>query len=66
MAALIPFRVRVMRCIEAWVDVQAASPQDAERLAAAVLGVTNVFPRSAIRADLVAGARLPAGIEDED
>ena len=66
MAALIPFRVRVRRSIEDWVDVQAASPQQAEVLAAAVPGVMNVFPRSAVRADLIAGARLPAGIEDED
>lgn len=43
-----PWRVRVMRRIEVFVDVEAIDAEDAERKAIAVPGVVHVFPRSAV------------------
>jgi hypothetical protein len=42
-----PWRVRVMRKIEAFVDVEATSVADAETKASHVPGVVHVFPQSA-------------------
>ena len=43
------WRVRVMRKIEAFVDVQAYSAEGAESEAAKVPGVVHVFPKSAVK-----------------
>ena len=42
------YRVRVYRKVEAWVEVKATSPIEAESEAYKVPGVVNVFPKSAI------------------
>lgn len=58
-----PWRVRVIRAVELWVDVQAESSAQAETLARNLPQVLSVFGGSAIRADKLAGERM-AGVEE--
>ena len=51
MARRLPWRVRVIRRAEAWVDVEAFTVADAEIEASKAPGVMSVFPNSAVRAD---------------
>jgi hypothetical protein len=63
MASLKPWRVRVMRAVELWVDVRAESPAQAEALARNLPQVLSVFGQSAVRADKLAGDRA-VGVEE--
>ncbi len=60
----IVWRVRVKRAIEAWVDVSAHDPAEAELEAAKVPGVLSVFGKSAIRGDEAARPEPPEGVRD--
>ena len=46
-----PWRVRVQRLIEDWVDVQAPSAQEAEQAVVGRPGVISVFAGSAVSAE---------------
>lgn len=59
------WRVRVSRCIEAFVDVSAHDDAEAEAEAAKVPGVVSVFARSAIRADQVATPEPAIGVRED-
>lgn len=61
-----PWRVRVRRAIETWVDVEATSGPEAESEAAKVPGVISVFGRSALRGDESAKPLPLPGVEDEE
>lgn len=63
MARLAQFRVRVIRCAEGFIDVEAYDPEDAEKAALAMPGVKSVFAKSAIRTDLADEVPLTFGIE---
>jgi hypothetical protein len=65
MSRQIIWRVRVKKAIEAWVDVEAPTPAQAELEAAKVIGVISVFGKSAIRGDEAAMPERPAGVRDE-
>ena len=65
MARSIPWRVRVNRATEAWVEVQALTVVEAEAEAAKVPGVISVFGRSAIRSDESAVPERPAGVRED-
>jgi hypothetical protein len=60
----VPWRVRVKRAEEVWVDVAAVSAIDAEIEAAKLPRVLAVFNRSAIRADEKAPEERPAGVSE--
>jgi hypothetical protein len=60
-----PWRVRVRRTVETWIDVSAHDKNEAERLAAVYPQVLAVLPGSAIRADLKESEPRDVGIEDE-
>jgi hypothetical protein len=47
----VPYRVRVWLSTESWVEVDAISKEEAEKIAATLYSVTKVFPGSAVRAD---------------
>jgi len=59
-----PWRVRVMRKIEAFVDVEATGVDDAEAKAAGVPGVVHVFPRSALPVEIKLIPESQAVVED--
>lgn len=59
------WRVRVKRAQEAWVEVSAHTAAGAEDEAMKVLGVMQVFGRSAVRSDEAAAPERPAGVRDE-
>lgn len=63
MNSMKPWRVRVMRAVEVWVDVQAESSAQAEALARNLPQTLSVFGGSAIRADRLAGDRV-IGVEE--
>lgn len=65
MARPTPWRVRTLRLMEVWVDVEATSSLEAETLAAAFPGVQSVFGRSAVPADRLADKTPPAGVLDD-
>ena len=60
-----PWRVRVSRLLESWVDVEAYTASEAHAEAWNFPGVRNVFPGSAIRTDEVSDAERPVGVRDE-
>jgi hypothetical protein len=60
-----PYRVRVHRKIEDWVEVEAADAAEAERLAINIPGVISVFPRSAMLGDKPVPREAQQGIETE-
>lgn len=59
-----PYRVRVIRQSEAWVDVEAPSKEGAFHEAAKVPGVISVFLGSAIRADEQPESERMPGVVD--
>ena len=65
MARPVPWRVRVKRSVEAWVEVQASSGPEAEVEAAKIPGVVSVFGRSAIYGDESIGPNRLEGVRDE-
>jgi hypothetical protein len=60
-----PWRVRVRRLMETWIDVSAHSAIEAESLAADYPQVVSVFVGSTIRADLKDAEPRDIGVEDE-
>ena len=60
-----PWRVRVKKTIEDWVDVDAFTAIEAETEAYKLFGVVSVFPRSAIRTDEVKEDERPIGVREE-
>lgn len=61
------WRVRVVRKVEEWADVESETPLQAETLAAMLPGVLNVFAGSALRGDRPIGSVPALGvIDDED
>ena len=62
--ALRPWRVRVNRAVEDWVELSAETCEQAERAAAALPGVIGVFGRSAIPADKPVD-KVFVGVEEE-
>lgn len=61
-----PWRVRVQRKVEDWVEVLATSPTQAEDLASQLPQVIFVYRPSALRGDKLAVTGAPAvGVEDE-
>jgi hypothetical protein len=60
-----PWRVRVRRVIETWIEVSAHSATEAEGLAANYPQVVSVFVGSTIRADLKDAEPRDIGVEDE-
>ena len=58
------WRVRVKRAVEDWVELSAETGSQAERAAASLPGVINVFGLSAIPADKPVDSRF-AAVEDE-
>lgn len=63
MVPIKPWRVRVTRAVESWVDVQAESSAQAENLARNLPHVLGVFRGSATRADRLA-SEGNLGVED--
>ncbi|HVX90156.1 MAG TPA: hypothetical protein VHC20_00695 [Candidatus Paceibacterota bacterium] len=61
---LIPWRVRVKRAVEDWVEVEAPTALAAEAAAANLPGVAFVFTQSAIRGDKPVGVLRPQGVEE--
>ena len=59
-----PWRVRVMRKIEAFVDVEATDVADAETKASHVPGVVHVFPKSAHPVEVKLFPEHQAVVED--
>lgn len=65
MKGLKPFRVRVRKLVEAWVDVEAVSAIEAERQAVMLPGVVSVFEFSAIPTGKPVNSAVPeVGIEE--
>lgn len=64
MTRRLPWRVRVQRNVESWVDVEAMTAVEAEAEAKNVSGVTNVFPKSAIRTDVFTEPKPSQGVEE--
>lgn len=60
------WRVRVVRKVEDWVDVDADTPLSAENLAALLPQVVSVFGGSAMRGDKPVDQIPPIGVEEED
>lgn len=60
-----PWKVRVLREIEDWVDVHAVTREEAESAALAQKGVKELRGL-AVPADKRVGAPKPAGIEEEE
>ena len=60
-----PYRVRVNKVTEVWVDVMAMSAEEAEQNAAKLNGVVGVFGRSATLAEKRAIENEPAITVDE-
>ena len=58
-------QAQVKRAQEAWVEVSAHTAAGAEDEAMKVLGVMQVFGRSAVRSDEAAAPERPAGVRDE-
>ena len=65
MPLLPTWRVRVMRKVEDWVDVQASSALEAETEAYKLPNVVSVFGRSAIPGDKPIEGDRPLGVRDE-
>jgi hypothetical protein len=65
MAKKLPWRVRVKLALETWVDIEAPNASIAEAEAAKLPNVISVFRLSATRADKVAGAEAPAGVQED-
>lgn len=65
MARRLPFKVRVHKLVELWVDVEASTPAEAEAEAVKVPGVVSVFAKSAMRADRPADEPGPISVEDD-
>lgn len=61
-----PWRVRVIRKVEEWVDIQATTPLEAEILAANLPQVLSVFTGSAIRGDKPIEFIPLVGVEEDD
>lgn len=61
-----PWRVRVKRATEAWVDIESTSAAEAELAALGLPGVIYVFGRSAVRGDEAAIPERPAGVREDD
>ena len=60
-----PYKVRVRRSVEDWVDVSAVDGAQAEALARNLPGVIFVFSPSAVLANRLASASVAIGVEDE-
>lgn len=60
------WRVRVVRRVEDWVDVNADTPLQAETLAANLPLVLSVFTGSAMRGDKPVDFIPAAGIQDDE
>lgn len=58
------WRVRVMRAVESFVEVEAATPAAAEAAAKNLPGVISVFGRSAISARRPIDPDMPISIEE--
>lgn len=65
MPLLPTWRVRVMKKVEEWIDVQAASATEAESEAYKVPNVLSVFGRSAIPGDRMIEGDLFEGVREE-
>jgi hypothetical protein len=65
MAQLPTWRVRVMRKVEDWVDVQATTAQEAETYAYNIPGVLSVFGKSAIRGDMPIEGDTVVGVRED-
>lgn len=62
-----PWRVRVKRLVEDWVEVHADTAREAELLAGVLPGVALVFDSSAVPGGKLASEPTPAiGVEDEE
>ena len=65
MRGFLPFRVRVRKLMETWVDIEATSATEAERQAMMLPGVVSVFDFSAIPTDKPVNSATPdVGIEE--
>lgn len=60
------WRVRVLRKVEDWVEVQAENGEQAEQLAVNLPYVISVFGKSAISADKPLTTIDPLGVLDDD
>lgn len=60
-----PWKVRVKRLIEDWVDVNAHTAREAEDLARVLPGVSFVYAPSAVPADKVAEKGPAIGVEED-
>ena len=60
------WRVRVRRTVEDWVDVQAPTKEEAEKVASTMAGVVSVMPGNTISGEKPVGYMIPIGVEDED
>jgi hypothetical protein len=60
------WRVRVRKSVEDWVDVQADTPLQAEKLAATLPFVISVFTGSVIRGDRPIDQGPPVGVQEDD
>lgn len=61
-----PWRVRVRRAEEVWVDVEATSAEEAEAQAAVMPRVLSVFGKSATPADKVYSPGAPEGVQESE
>lgn len=61
----LPYRVRVKRAVEDWVEVVAETPDQAEQLAANLPHVISVFGKSAIRGDMVKRGNATPGVHED-
>jgi hypothetical protein len=59
------WKVRVVRKIEDWIDVQADNPLQAELLAASIPNIVSILTGMTMLGDRPLG-EAPAGIEDGD
>lgn len=61
-----PWRVRVRKTVEDWVEVVAASAAEAETIAAGRPGVVSVFAGSTLSAEKPVKDRVQPAVEDAD
>ena len=60
------WRVRVRRMIEDFVDVNAPSKEEAEKVAATMAGVASVMPGNTISGEKPVGYMIPIGVAEDD
>lgn len=60
------WRVRVVRKVEGWVDVDAETSLQAECRAASIPNIIHVYSGSTISGDKPVGQIAPVGVLDED